>query len=142
MLVHFDGWKLVASAALAALIFASVLAKAPRRSGGTPDPRRLVLGSIGLYAVGASAWIAGHLRLAAILFGLGIGTAALGAWLSRAGQGRERLRRPTLEPPEPPDDSGGHPPFDWDAFERELLDYTARERRPATSRERQPAGRR
>jgi len=133
MIVHFGGWKLLVAAGLAALIVASVLARAPRAWGRSSDPRKLVLASLALYALGTIGWVTGHLRTAAVLYGVGIGSAALGAWLSRVGDGGEGLRGP-----EPRDDSpgpGGHPPFDWDAFERELLDYTA-------ARERQPAARR
>ncbi len=134
MAVHSNGWTLVVAAGLAALIFASVLAKAPRGDRGSPDPRRLVLASLALYAVGTAAWIEGHLRLAAILYGVGIGTAAFGAWLSRIGDGGERLPTATRGPADPPPDPGGAPPFDWETFERELLHYTAREREPTAQR--------
>lgn len=131
MIVLPEAWKLVVAGGLAALVFASVLAKAPRRWGAASQPRRLVMGSLALYAVGAAAWMTGHLRLATILFGTGIGTAALGAWLSRAPDGRERLRTTSPGPSEDPHDPSGSQLFDWEAFERELLDYASRESEPA-----------
>jgi hypothetical protein len=134
MAVHFNGWKLVVAAGLAALIFASVLARAPRGDRGSSDTRRLVLASLALYALGTAAWIGGHLRLAAILYGIGIGTAAFGAWLSRVGDGGEHMPISARGPGDRPADPGGAPPFDWESFERELLDYTAREREPAARR--------
>lgn len=133
MIVLPEAWKLIAAAGLAALIFASVLAKAPARFSAASEPQKLVIGSLALYAVGAAAWATGHLRLATILFGTGIGTAALGAWLSRATDGRERLRMADPGPSEDPNDPGGAQLFDWEAFERELLDYTSRERAGRTS---------
>ncbi len=134
MVVLPNGWKLVVAAGLAALIVASVLAKAPRGAGPSSDPRRLVLASLALYALGTAAWITGHLRAAAILYGIGIGTAALGAWLSRIGDNGEGLHAAAPGPSDLPPDPGGAPPFDWEAFERELLDYTARESEPAARR--------
>jgi hypothetical protein len=132
MVVNANGWKLVVAAGLAALIVASVLAKAPRREGRSSDPRRLVLASLALYALGTAAWITGHPRVAAGLYGIGIGTAALGAWLSRVGDDGGRLNRTAGGPSDPPPDpGGGAPPFDWEEFERELLDYTARDNEPA-----------
>ena len=136
MIVLPEALKMVLAAGLAALIFASVLAKAPRRWRRTSEPRRLVMASLALYGVGTVAWITGHLRLAAILFGTGIGTAALGAWLSRGRDERERLRAGAAGPSENPDGPGAVQLFDWEAFERELLDYTS----GARERDREPAG--
>jgi hypothetical protein len=134
MIMHSSGWKLVVAAGLAALIVASVLAKAPRRERRSPDSRRLVLASLALYALGTVAWITGHLRAAAVLYGVGIGASSLGAWLSRIGGGGEELHAPATEPADLPPDPGGHQPFDWESFERELLDYSARRREPAARR--------
>jgi hypothetical protein len=134
MVLHPNGWKFVVAAGLAALIGASVLAKAPRRERGRADPRRLVLASIALYAVGTTAWITGHLRLAAGLYGIGIGTAAFGAWLSRVDYGGEHRTGAVPAPEDHPPEPGGSPPFDWGKFERELLDYTTREREPTAQR--------
>ncbi|MDQ6840983.1 MAG: hypothetical protein M3025_00975 [Actinomycetota bacterium] len=131
MIVLPEPWKLVAAAGLAAMIFASVLAKAPARFSAASEPQKLVMGSLALYAVGAAAWMTGHLRIATILFGTGIGTAALGAWLSRAADGRERVPMADAGPSGEPHDPGGPQLFDWAAFERELLDYTSRQRQTA-----------
>ena len=129
MIVLPEAWKLVAAAGLAALIFASVLARAPRRRGPASTTRQLVWASLGLYAIGSAGWVTGHLRIAAILFGMGIGTAALGAWLSRAG---DEHRRVTAGSAETPGDPPPVPPFDWEAFERDLLTYV-QEREGAAS---------
>jgi hypothetical protein len=128
MIVLPESWRLIVSAGLAALIFASVLAKAPARFSAASQPRKLVVGSLALYAAGMAAWITGHLRIATVLFGIGIGAATLGAWLSRAADGHERFRMDDSGHPEDPRDPGGTQLFDWEAFERELLDYTSRER--------------
>jgi hypothetical protein len=134
MVVHSSGWKLLVAAGLAALIVASVLATAPRWGRGSSDPRRLVLASLALYALGTAAWITGHLRAAAVLYGIGIGASSLGAWLSRIRDGGEGLHAPATEPSGGPADPSGDSPFDWESFERELLDYTARSREPVARR--------
>jgi hypothetical protein len=135
MVVHSSAWKLLLAAGLAALIVASVLAKAPHRGLGSSDPRRLVLASMALYALGTAAWITGHLRAAAVLYGIGIGASSLGAWLSRIGEGGDDgLYAPATEPSDGPADPGGHPPFDWESLERGLLDYSARSREPVAGR--------
>ncbi|HEY6398581.1 MAG TPA: hypothetical protein VIX82_14120 [Solirubrobacteraceae bacterium] len=132
--MHLNGWKLVVAAGLAALIVASVLAKAPRGERGSSDSRRLVLVSLALYALGTAAWISGHLRVAAVLYGIGIGTAAFGVWLSRVDDGSERRPMTSHGPADLPPDPGGTPPFDWEAFERELVAYTAQQRESTARR--------
>ena len=126
-----DAWKLVLAVALGGAILASAYARAPRRTFPGSDLRRLVLGSLVLYAVGLAASLTHHAVLAVVLFASGITVSALAAWLSRgndSGGGPPRGDQPVDE--QPPPDPAGMPRFDWVAFERDFEDYARGRRNP------------
>jgi hypothetical protein len=139
MLVSPAGaWKLGLAVALAAAIFVSLYANAPRRAISGRDLRRLVLSALGLYAVGGLASLTHHPMLAALLYAAGIAACALAAWLSR---GTDSEDPPGGEEPadrQPPPEPDGLPSFDWSAFERGFREY-AQGSQPGRA-ERIPAG--
>jgi hypothetical protein len=125
-------WKLVLAIALAAAIFVSLYARAPKRTIPGSDLRRLVVSALALYAVGALASLTHHPMVAALVYAAGIGVCALAAWLSR---GSDSEDPPDDEDPvdeQPPPEPDGLPAFDWDMFEREFRTYAGRSpREPA-----------
>lgn len=127
-----DAWKLVLALALAAAIFVSLCARAPRRTIPASDLRRLVISALALYAVGGLASLTHHRLLAALVYASGIATCALAAWLSRGSDSEDPPGGEEPEDEQPPPEPDGLPGFDWDAFEREFRSYTEREpaRRP------------
>lgn len=125
-------WKVGLTAVLLGTIVLSARARAPRRALPRADMRRLVGSTMVLYAVGLAAWATDHPSLAITVFGAGIATAALAAWLSR---GDDPRRPPDDEAPvdeQPPPGPDGHG-IDWDAFERDLAAYAERTRSSAPS---------
>lgn len=122
-----DAWKLVLAVALFGAVLASARVKPPRQPVPPIELRRLVLGAIALYGVGLAASLTHHVLMAVILYSCGIGVSALAAWLSRADAGTDPppSEEAVDEPPRAPD---GAPSFDWRQFERELEDYSRRER--------------
>jgi len=121
-------WKLVLAVALAAAIFVSLYARAPKRAIPRWELRRLVISALGLYAVGGLASLTHHPVLAALVYAAGIGVCALAAWLSR---GSDSEDPPDGEEPvdeQPPPQPDGVPGFDWAAFEKQFRAYA--ERRP------------
>lgn len=125
-------WKLVLAIVLAAGIVVSARAQAPRQTVPGYELRRLMLAALTLYLVGGLASATHHQVLAGMVYAAGIGVCALAAWLSR---GQDSEDPPAdEEPPEehPPPEPDGAPGFDWEAFERELREW---------SRSREPAGR-
>jgi hypothetical protein len=119
-------WKVVLTAALAAAILASALARAPRRPVPLSDLRVLVVAAMMLYAVGLVAALNHRSILAALVYCSGIGTSALAVWLSRA-SGRDDPPHGGDDGPEPgPSGPGG---IDWTALERQFGDYSP-EREP------------
>jgi hypothetical protein len=128
-------WKIVLAVVLVAAILASAYAKAPRRASPGGELRRLVLSALLLYVVGVAASLTHHAVLAAVLYAAGIAVLSLAAWLSRgsdSGGGPPRGDEPVDEQPPPVPD--GAPYFDWGAFERELQEYSQRQRDPALTR--------
>ena len=128
-------WKIVLAVVLVAAILASAYAKAPRRASAGGELRRLVLSALVLYAVGVVASLTHHAVLAGVLYAAGIAVLSLAAWLSRgsdSGGGPPRGCEPVDEQPPPLPD--GAPYFDWGAFERELQEYSRRQRDPALTR--------
>ena len=128
-------WKIVLAVVLVAAILASAYAKAPRRASAGGELRRLVLSALVLYAVGVVASLTHHAVLAGVLYATGIAVLSLAAWLSRgsdSGGGPPRGSEPVDEQPPPLPD--GAPYFDWCAFERELQEYSRRQRDPALTR--------
>jgi hypothetical protein len=128
-------WKLALAVALAGAIIISASARAPRKPLPRDDLRWLLLGALTLYAVALVALLKHHGELAMLLFAAGISISTLAAWLSRgsdAGGGPPRGGDPADEPPPP--DPDGAPGFDWPQFERDLLAYTNRVRKPVHSR--------
>lgn len=128
-------WRLGLAAALVVAVMTSACARAPRRSTPAGELWRLVVCALVLYAVGALAALAHHAAMAGVVYGFGIGVAALAAWLSRGrdqedppGGGRGGSA-PVDGPPSPEPD--GEPPLDWARFEREFRRYA--ERRPVGS---------
>jgi hypothetical protein len=122
-----EAWKVVLTIALAAAIFISLCARAPRRAIPGADLRRLVVSALGLYAVGGLASVSHHPMLAAVVYAAGIVVCAFAAWLSR---GSDSEDPPGGEEPvdeQPPPEPDGLPTFDWDAFERDFRTYTERE---------------
>jgi hypothetical protein len=121
-------WKGALGIVLLGAIVLSTRGRAPRRALPSGDLKRLVACALGLYAIGAAAWLSHHLLLAVLVYAAGIATAALAAWLSRGDPG---------EPPAADGDPGGHEPprdpdgarFDWAALERELGVYAPRRSR-------------
>jgi hypothetical protein len=125
-------WKVALTTVLLGTIVLSARARAPRRALPRADMHRLVGSAIALYAVGLAAWATGHPSLAVTVFGAGIATAALAAWLSR---GDDPRRPPDDDAPvdeQPPLGPDGHD-FDWEAFERDLAAYAERTRSSAPS---------
>lgn len=122
-----DSWKLVLAVALFGAILASARVRPPRQPLPGAELHRLVLGAIALYGVGLAASLTRHTLMAVILYSCGIGVSALAAWLSRARIGSDPPPEaaPAGEPPPGPD---GAPRFDWARFERELEEYTRRQR--------------
>ncbi len=122
-----DAWKLVLALALAAAIFVSLYARAPKHTVPGADLRRLVISALGLYAVGGLASLTHHRVLAAVVYSSGIIVCALAAWLSR---GSDSEDPPGGEDPvdeQPPPEPDGLPRFEWDSFEREFRTYAKRE---------------
>ncbi len=120
-------WKVVLTIALAAAIFISLYARAPRRAISGTDLRRLVISALGLYAAGGAASLSHHPVLAAAIYAAGIVLCAFAAWLSR---GSDSEDPPGGEEPvdeQPPPEPDGLPTFDWDAFERAFRAYSDRE---------------
>jgi hypothetical protein len=128
MMVHPSvAWKVVLTIALAAAIFISLYARAPRRAISGTDLRRLVITALGLYAVGGAASLSHHAVLAAVVYAAGIVVCAFAAWLSR---GSDSEDPPGGEEPvdeQPPPEPDGLPTFDWATFEREFRAYSDRE---------------
>jgi hypothetical protein len=127
-----DAWKLALAVALGAAILMSLRARAPQRTIPSAELRRLVYAALGLYLVGALAWMTNHPVLAGVVYAVGIVTAAIAAWLSRG--------RDSEDPPggdddpgdeQPPPEPGGLPYFDWTSFERDFRSYAERRREPA-----------
>ncbi len=121
-----DAWKLVLAIALAAGIFVSIYARAPRQAIPGIELRRLVISALGLYGVGVLASVTHHPMLAAVVYAGGIAVCALAAWLSR---GTDSEDPPDGEEPvdeQPPPRPDGVPTFDWAAFEREFRAYADR----------------
>jgi hypothetical protein len=119
-------WKAVLGLVLLGMIVLSVRARAPRRGLHGTDLRCLVASALGLYVVGAAAWLTHHIGVAVLVYAAGIVTAALAAWLSRGGDWREPPDEPADDPPSPWGPEPGDLGFDWDRFERDLRDYLAR----------------
>lgn len=121
-------WKVVLTIALAAAIFISLYARAPRRAISGADLRRLVVSALGLYAAGGVASLSHHPVLAAVVYAAGIIVCAFAAWLSR-GSDSEDPPSDGEDPgdEEPPPEPDGLPTFDWAAFEREFRTYAERE---------------
>jgi hypothetical protein len=123
-------WKLVLAIALCAAIVVSGRARAPRGALPGRDLSRLAIAALGLYAVGALAWLTRHPLLAGIVYAAGIATAALAAWLSRGGH-RDDPPDPGSPAAEPPPNPGGWGRFDWASFELDFRAYASREQEPA-----------
>ena len=120
-------WKVVLTIALAAAIFVSLYARAPRRAISGTDLRRLVISALGLYAAGGVASLTHPPVVAAVVYAAGIVVCAFAAWLSR---GSDSEDPPGGEEPvdeQPPPEPDGLPTFDWNAFEREFRAYSDRE---------------
>ena len=120
-------WKVVLTIALAAAIFVSLYARAPRRAISGTDLRRLVISALGLYAAGGVTSLTHHPVVAAVVYAAGIVVCAFAAWLSR---GSDSEDPPGGEEPvdeQPPPEPDGLPTFDWNAFEREFRAYSDRE---------------
>ena len=120
-------WKVTLTIALAAAIFISLYARAPRRAISGTDLRRLVISALGLYAAGGVASLTHHPVVAAVVYAAGIVVCAFAAWLSR---GSDSEDPPGGEEPvdeQPPPEPDGLPTFDWNAFEREFRAYSDRE---------------
>jgi hypothetical protein len=120
--------KLAFAIGLCAAIFMSACARAPRRSVPGTELRRLVLCALTLYAVGGLSSLSHHEVLAGFVYGAGIMTSALAAWLSR---GRDHDDPPDAAEPsdeQPPPEPDGIPHLDWATFEREFREYSERVR--------------
>jgi hypothetical protein len=122
-------WKIALALVLLVVILLGAAARAPQRTLPAAELRRLVFSALGLYAVGALAWLTHHLALAVFIYAAGIIVAALAAWLSRG-----------IDPDDPPeeqpvDEDPPHDPhgieIDWGAFERDLRAYSERARSPS-----------
>lgn len=132
MLSPSFAWKLVLAIALFAAIVASAYAKAPGRALPGADLRRLVIGALALFTAGMVSSLTHHELLAAMVYAAGTGVLALAAWLSRGSDSGGGPPRDEPVDEQPPPDPDGIPPFDWDAFERELGTYLReRQREPA-----------
>jgi len=124
-----DAWKVVLAIALAAAIFVSLYARAPRRAVPGSELRRLVISALGLYAIGGLASFTHHPMLAALVYAAGIAVCALAAWLSRGTDSEDPPDGEEPEDEQPPPEPDGVPRFDWAAFEQQFRAYA--ERRPA-----------
>jgi hypothetical protein len=136
MLPPSGAWKLALAIFLGALICASALANAPRKSVPSDELRQLVLSAVGLYLVGTIAFLTHHAVVAAVVYASGIAICALAAWLSRGSDSEEPPGRDEPEDEQPPPEPDGVPRFDWASFEREFRAYSSRERESARERER------
>lgn len=127
-------WKIALTVALAGAIVTSACAKPPRKPLPNTELRWLVIGGLGLYAIGGLALLEHRPGLTVLVFAAGIAVSALAAWLSRGGEAGEGPP-PGDEPvdEQPPPDPDGLPRFDWDQFERELRTYMDRTRDPVRS---------
>jgi hypothetical protein len=135
MVMHpSDAWKVVLAIVLGAAIVGSVYVRAPHRAIPGSNLRRLVLSALGLYAIGAVASLTHHPVLAALVYASGITICALAAWLSRGSDSGEPPPDGDEHADDEPPGPDGFPEFDWDAFERDLLAYSERERTPAGRR--------
>lgn len=124
------GWKLALTLGLLGAILASVCLRAPQRPLARFELRRLVLGALLLYGIGALASVLHRGQLAGLLYASGIVVCSLAVWLSR---GTERGDGPDgpggSEPPEdehPPPGPDGIPLLDWDEFDRERAGWGRR----------------
>ncbi len=122
-----EAWKLVLAIALAAAIFISLYARAPRRAVPRGDLRQLVVSAVGLYVVGGLASLAHHPMLAAIVYAAGIIICALAAWLSRGTDSEDPPGGQEPVDEQPPPEPDGVPKLDWEAFERDFRQYSERE---------------
>lgn len=124
-------WKLAFVIVLVGSIVASACVRAPRRAAHPTELRRLVGCAITLYAVGGLASLTHHPVLAGMVYGAGIGVAALAAWMSR-GRDQEDPPGGGEEPVDehPPPEPDGVPGFDWNRFEREFREYARRHGAP------------
>ena len=112
---------------LVGAIVASACIRAPRRAPQPSELRRLVACAVILYAVGGLASLTHHPVLAGMVYGAGIGVAALAAWMSR-GRDQEDPPGGGDEPvdEQPPPQPDGLPGIDWPRFEREFREYARR----------------
>jgi hypothetical protein len=125
-----SGWKLALTLGLLVAILASVCLRAPRRPMERFELRRLVLGALLLYGIGAVASVLHRGQLAGLLYASGILVCSVAVWLSR---GAERGDGPDGpgggEPPQdeqPPPGPDGLPLLDWDEFDRERAGWGRR----------------
>ncbi len=119
-------WRLGLAFVLGIAIFASAYAKAPKRAARGWELWRLVVGSLGLYAVGAIASLTHHAVLAGFVYAVGIAMCAFAAWLSRGSDSDDPPGGDQPADEEPPPDPEGMPRFDWAEFERAFRAYEAR----------------
>ena len=124
-------WKIALALVLLVIILLGAGARAPRRAMSAGDLRRLVACALGLYAVGALAWLTHHLGLAVFIYAAGIIVAAFAAWLSRGIDPDDPPEEESLDE-EPPHDPDGLR-VDWDAFARDLRAYSDGTRSPSRS---------
>jgi hypothetical protein len=130
MIVHsIEAWKLALALPLAGAILLSLIARPPRFTVPGGQLRRLVMGAVTLYLLGAYTRFTHHTVTSAAVFAAGISLSALAAWLSR-GRTPEDPRREPVDP-EPPAAPRDEPRFDWPAFERDFQSYSRRPREPA-----------
>ena len=123
--------KVAFAVVLAAAIFVSACARAPRQAVPAADLRRLVGSALALYLVGGLATLTHHPGLAALVYATGIALAALAAWLSR---GRDQDDPPGGSDPShdpPPTEPDGVPGLDWERFEREFREWERRTAQPS-----------
>jgi hypothetical protein len=126
-------WRLGLAIAFCGAIFMSACARAPRQSVPGAELRRLVYCALLLYLVGGLASLSHHELLAGVVYGAGIITSALAAWLSR---GRDQEDPPDGDEPvdePPPPEPEGLPRLDWAAFEREFRAYARRQHESSLS---------
>jgi hypothetical protein len=121
-------WKFVLALALVALIFVSVVARAPQRTVPGAELRRLVLSAVALYAVGGLALVTHHQLLAAFVYAAGIAVCALAAWLSRGDDSEDPPDDDEPVDEQPPPEPDGMPWFDWAQFEAQFRAYSERDR--------------
>lgn len=119
------GWKLALTAGLSVAILGSVCLRAPHRAVERLELRRLVLGALLLYGIGAVASVLHRGQLAGLLYASGIVVCSVAVWLSRGSDRGDGPDGPGGEEPpqdeQPPPGPDGIPTLDWDweAFERE-----------------------